>query len=106
MSLQSTGDGGAEAKCVRIEIVPNVKDVRFHDSCKGGGQGTAAGFKPLPAVDVGERRSEEEGGATGKGDGENQDNPTGFKPSPADAGDGKGAEGNGRRRGQRQTRWL
>ena len=94
MSLRSTGDGGAEAKCVRVEIVPNFKCVRFDDRVsqnEGGGQGTAAGFKPLPAVDVGERRSEEEGGATGKGDGENQDNNTGIKLSSAEAGDGHGA---------------
>ena len=97
-SLQSMGDGGAEAKCVRIEIVPNFKCVRFDDRVSqsaGGGQGTAAGFQPLPAVDVGERRSEEEGGATGKGDGENQDNNIGFKLSSAEAGDGQGAEGKG-----------
>ena len=43
----------------------------------------------------GERRWGEEGGATGKGDGENQDNNTGFKLSPAEAGDGQGAEGQG-----------
>ena len=95
--LQSTGDGGAEAKCVRVEIVPNFKCVRFDGSVQieGGGQGTAVGFQPLPAVDVGERRSGEEGGATGKGDGENQDDTTGFKFSPAEAGDGQGAEGKG-----------
>ena len=94
----SMGDGGAEAKCVRIEILPDIKAVRFDDCVRlyeGGGQGTAAGFQPLPAVDVGERRSGEEGGATGKGDGENKDNAIGFKLSPAEAGDGQGAEGKG-----------
>ena len=35
------------------------------------------------------------GGATGKGDGDNQDNTFGFKLSPAEAGDGQGAEGKG-----------
>ena len=97
LSLQSTGDGEVETKCVRVEIATCCKCVRFDDSVQseGEGQGTAVGFQPLPAVDVGERRSGEEGGATGKGDGENQDNTTGFKLSPAEAGDGQGAEGKG-----------
>ena len=101
LSLQSTGDGEVETKCVRVEIATYCKCVRFDDSVQseGEGQGTAVGFQPLPAVDVGERRSGEEGGATGKGDGENQDDTAGFQPSPAEAGDGQGAEGKGDRVG-------
>ena len=56
---QSTGDGGAEAKSFGFEIGPHFNYLmKAAKACKdeGGGQGTAAGFEPLPATDVGERR--------------------------------------------------
>ena len=69
LSLQSTGDGEVETKCVRVETATYCKCVRFDDSVQseGEGQGTAVGFQPLPAVDVGERRSGEDGGRDGQG---------------------------------------
>ena len=48
-----------------------------------------------PAPDICELMPEEEGGATGNGDGENKNNNTGFTLPPAEAGDGRGAEGKG-----------
>ena len=117
---QPLGHGGAQARTSTPQPWPayagQVQKTKAPESNREDeGHRTTAGFKPSPA-DAGEG-----GGATGKGDGkgkgggetrptadagdgeaaegkgdvEGNDDPAGFQPSPADAGQGKGAKVNG-----------